>query len=133
MTHYETVCKQVRQDYFFKFFFVLRLNCGRLHAKISMCYFTTIKKSWTPRVQRTSSKESASMATITIPTGVTSTGLIIEAGDILNIQAGGSATNTTENGGAVNITDGGYADFIANTIIGLTVNNAVMTVHKNTV
>ena len=73
------------------------------------------------------------MATITIPTGVTSTGLIIEAGDILNIQEGGSATNTTENGGAVNITDGGYADFIANTIIGLTVNNAVMTVHKNTV
>ena len=73
------------------------------------------------------------MATITIPAGITSTGLIIEAGDVLNIENGGSATNTTENGGAVNIKDGGYADFLTNTVTGLTINNAVMTVHKNTV
>ena len=73
------------------------------------------------------------MATITIPAGITSTGLIIEAGDVLNIENGGSATNTTENGGAVNIKDGGYADFLANTITGQTINNAAMTVHKNTV
>ena len=72
------------------------------------------------------------MATITIPAGVTSTGLIIEAGDILNIQSGGTATSTTENGGAVNITDGGVADFLANTITGATVDNYAMTVHENT-
>jgi len=73
------------------------------------------------------------MANITIPAGVTSTGLIIEVGDVLNIESGGSATNTTENGGAVNITDGGYADFLANTVTGQTINNYTMTVHKNTV
>ena len=69
------------------------------------------------------------MATITIPAGITSTGLIIEAGDVLNIENGGSATNTTENGGAVNIKDGGYADFLTNTITGQTIGNATMTVH----
>ncbi|MBR6239881.1 MAG: hypothetical protein IKQ82_00335, partial [Lentisphaeria bacterium] len=73
------------------------------------------------------------MADITISAGVSSSGINVNVGDNLIIMSGGTATNTTEAGGAVNITDGGYADFVANTIIGLTVNNAVMTVHKNTV
>ena len=73
------------------------------------------------------------MANITISAGVTSTGLIVNPGDILTIQSGGTATNTTENGGNVDIKDGGVADFAANTITGQTVGNIVMTVHQNTV
>ncbi len=73
------------------------------------------------------------MANITIPDGVTSTGLIINAGDNLYIQSGGTATNTTENGGNVEIKAGGVADFATNTITGQTIGNTIMTVHKNTV
>ena len=65
--------------------------------------------------------------------GGTANSTAINPGGSMRISSGGTATAIKENGGYVDVEDGANVSFVSNTISGLTLSNASMTVHDNTI
>ena len=65
--------------------------------------------------------------------GGTANSTTINPGGSMRISSGGTATAIKENGGYVDVEDGANVSFVSNTISGLTLSNASMTVHDNTI
>ncbi|MBR2344646.1 MAG: AIDA repeat-containing protein, partial [Lentisphaeria bacterium] len=68
-----------------------------------------------------------------ISRGCTANDTTVNSGGYMHIFSGGVATQIIENGGDVNVRAGANVEFASNTISGLVLSNASMTVHKNTI
>ena len=79
------------------------------------------------------SNTTVSVGYMYIASGGTANSTIVNSGGYMRIYSGGTAVEIIENGGYVGTETGAKVTFASNTINGLTLSNASMTVHSNTV